>query len=112
MGKKDTEQVITGTVSEVWEARQGELSLNESVEVSQLRSTEEAFHGLKAASASKLMLNLFGKNTYDPVGAFGVCVSLECDNKSGRCRTQGRNAWHILIPKALRSCFGSVRSIL
>lgn len=48
------------------------------------RRAEEAFEGLREASASERMLDLFSKNTWDPFGDFGVCVSLECENKSRR----------------------------
>ena len=49
--------------------------------------------------------NLFSKHMCDPFGEFGVYMSLECENNSGRCKTWARGLGRDLIPKALMCHF-------
>ena len=85
-----------------------ELSLNERMEISQVKRVEQAFGGLRAAWTSALMLNLFSKNACDPFEDFGVCVSLDCENKSGRCKTWGKTAGHTSDPRSSQVLFWGV----
>lgn len=66
---------------------------------------EEAFEGVEASLANEFMLNLCSKHMCDPFGEFGVYMSLECENKSGRCKTWAGGLSRVLIPEALMCCF-------
>ena len=51
------------------------------MEIHQAKRVEDAFERVEAALESEFMLNLFSKPMCDPVGDFGVCILLECENK-------------------------------
>lgn len=50
------------------------LSLKGWVEMNQAKRVERAFEEVRAAPASKFMLNVFSKHMCDPLRGFGVCV--------------------------------------
>ena len=76
------------------------------MEINQAKRAEEAFEGVEASLASEFMLNLFSKHMCDPFGEFGVYMSLECENKSGRCKTWAGGLGRGLIAEALVCRFG------
>lgn len=81
------------------------------MEINQAKRVEEAFEGVGAALASEFMLNLCSKHMCDPFGEFRVCMFLECENRSGRCKTWSWDAWQGSDPSCSQMPFWGVGPI-